>query len=74
MKLGWGDVGEPFKGCQFPFEDGVLIITPRNIEIWKRYPDALFSVIRRSGASRNVTYGLGAWESRDADPDLPYTS
>jgi hypothetical protein len=62
MKVTWQDVGSPIEPGNYEFEDGVLYVKQRELDIWKEHPDALFSVSSIRPYVGPTRYVLGSYE------------
>ena len=62
MKVTWQDVGSPQQPGNYAFEDGVLYVKPRELDIWKEHPNALFTVTAIRPYVGPVRYVLGSYE------------
>lgn len=63
MKLTWADVDFVETPGQIPFLDGVILITPAKIEIWKAKREAIFAVIPVTNVSGGTKqYVVGSYE------------
>jgi hypothetical protein len=40
----WQDVGSPIEPGLYEFDDGVLYVKQRELDVWKEHPNALFAV------------------------------
>lgn len=61
----WADVGNTETGGSFPFRDGRLVITHKEIAIWKAEPTAVFHVARHAPLSGDVQYLPTKWHLPD---------
>lgn len=59
MRLSWPEVGLVEEECTIPFQDGVLVIRPQQIELWREDPKLTFEVVRGGPAGlRTAIYYL----------------
>jgi hypothetical protein len=58
----WQDVGCPEAPGTYPFNDGLINIRRRELDVWKEHPDALFTVAVFKPITGPVSYGLGSYE------------
>ena len=42
MNVSWDDLDRPDRAGTYPFEEGVVNVRLREVEIWKKHPDAVF--------------------------------
>ena len=40
----WQDVGSPTEPGLYEFDDGVLYVKQRELDVWKEHPNTLFTV------------------------------
>ncbi|MEA2918326.1 MAG: hypothetical protein QOJ15_10407 [Bradyrhizobium sp.] len=54
----WVDVDKVEEVGEYAFRDGVIIIKRKHLDVWKRSPDATFTLVRFVPASALPKYGL----------------
>jgi hypothetical protein len=58
-KIAWIDVDQVWEAGEYYFRDGIIRIKRKDLEIWKKDPDAKFTLIRFIPTTGAVqTYGL----------------
>ncbi|MCA1414463.1 hypothetical protein I6F30_25405 [Bradyrhizobium sp. NBAIM20] len=69
-KITWDRVGRVTEPGRYMYTFGWLTITAGDLEIWKRYPQAAFTLAQSSGSpeSAGEEFHLGAF---DVAPDAP---
>ena len=68
MKIGWDDLDRPDRAGNYPFEEGVVNVRLREVEIWKKHPDAVFLATRFEPAPGRVEYVLSTFELSGVEP------
>jgi hypothetical protein len=58
----WQDVGSPTEPGLYEFDDGVLYVKQRELDVWKEHPNALFTVSPIRPYVGPVRYVLGTYE------------
>ena len=66
-KINWDKIGRATEPCRYKCYFGYLNVTPEDIEVWTRYPDATFTLIARPTTEQSVgeDYRLGAFDIGD---------
>ena len=60
-KIAWTDVDKVEEVGEYAFRDGVIIIKRKHLDVWKRSPDATFTLVRFVPASTGFQkYGLAS--------------
>ena len=67
LKIGWSDLNDVQEAGQYPFRDGVITIQELEIAIWRRHPEALFTLMRKNHIRDRVEYFLGKHEFPSGD-------
>ncbi|MBH5371746.1 hypothetical protein [Bradyrhizobium glycinis] len=69
-KITWDRVGRVTEPGRYMYTFGWLTITAGDLEIWKRYPQAAFTLLAHSGSDESAgeEFHLGAF---DVAPDAP---
>ena len=62
MKIGWPDLNNVQEAGQYPFRDGVITVLELEIAIWRKHPNALFTLMRKNPIRQGVEYVLGTPE------------
>jgi hypothetical protein len=63
MKVSWDDINRPDHAGSFPFAEGLVNVRQREVEIWKKHPDAVFLATRFEPAPGGVQYALSTFET-----------
>ena len=59
MKIGWPDLNNIQEAGQYPFRDGMITVLELEIAIWRKHPNALFTLMRKNPIRQGVEYVLG---------------
>jgi hypothetical protein len=62
LKIGWPDLNNIQEAGQHPFRDGMITVLELEIAIWRKHPNALFTLMRKNPIRRGVEYVLGTPE------------
>jgi len=62
MNIPWKDVSYVEVPGRYPFRDGSIEVTDREIVVWKKNPDAVFQLMRKNPVRDRVEYVLGRSE------------
>src|SRR5687768_5908460 len=62
MRVSWDDLNRPDRAGSYPFAEGFVNVRPREVEIWKKHPDAVFLATRFEPAPGGVQYALSTFE------------
>jgi hypothetical protein len=62
LKIGWSDLNNVHLAGQYPFRDGVITVLELEIAIWRKHPEALFTLMRKNPIRDRVEYVLGTPE------------
>ena len=62
MKIGWPDLNNIQEAGQYPFRDGMITVLELEIAIWRKHPNALFTLMRKNPIRQGVEYVLGTPE------------
>ncbi len=62
MKVAWKDVNHVEAAGRYPFRDGTIDLTDREIVLWKNNPDAVFELMRKNPVRDHLEYVLGRCE------------
>ena len=62
MKIGWPDLNNVQEAGQYPFRDGMITVLELEIAIWRKHPNALFTLMRKNPIRQGVEYVLGTPE------------
>ena len=44
MKVTWSDLGKPTKPGRYAYQDCEVVVDPNAIQIWRKYPNAVFTL------------------------------
>src|SRR5687767_77103 len=58
MRITWDDLDRPVHAGSYPFAEGFVNVRLREVEIWKKHPDAVFLATRFEPAPGGVEYAL----------------
>lgn len=61
-KVNWSQVGRVTEPGRFMFKFGWVTITAAELEVWRRFPQAAFTLYRPSGAETEDDFRLGAFD------------
>ena len=67
LKIGWSDLNNVQEAGQYPFRDGVITVLELEIAIWRKHPEALFTLMRKNPIRDRVEYFLGKHEFPSGD-------
>ena len=67
MKIEWSDLNNVQEAGQYPFRDGVITVLELELAIWRKDPEALFTVMRKNPVRDRVEYVLGKHEFPGGD-------
>ena len=67
LKIEWSDLNNVQEAGQYPFGDGVITVLELEIAIWRKDPEALFTVMRKNPIRDRVEYVLGKHEFPGGD-------
>jgi len=67
LKIEWSDLNNVQEAGQYPFRDGVITVLELEIAIWRKDPEALFTVMRKNPVRDRVEYVLGKHEFPGGD-------
>ena len=67
LKIEWSDLNNVQEAGQYPFRDGVITVLELEIAIWRKDPEALFTVMRKNPVRDRVEYVLGKHEFPSGD-------
>jgi hypothetical protein len=67
LKIGWSDLNNVQEAGQYPFRDGVITVLELELAIWRKDPEALFTVMRKNPVLDRVEYVLGKHEFPGGD-------
>jgi hypothetical protein len=59
LRIGWSDLNNVQEVGQYPFRDGVITVLELEIAIWRKHPEALFTLMRKNPIRDRVEYVLG---------------
>jgi hypothetical protein len=62
LKIGWPDLNNVQEAGQYPFRDGMITVLELEIAIWRKHPNALFTLMRKNPIRQGVEYVLGTPE------------
>jgi hypothetical protein len=62
MRISWDDLDRPDHAGSYPFAEGLVNVRRREVEIWKKHPDAVFLATRFEPAAGRVQYALSTFE------------
>jgi hypothetical protein len=62
MRISWDDLDRPDHAGSYPFAEGLVNVRLREVEIWKKHPDAVFLATRFEPAPGKVQYALSTFE------------
>ena len=62
MKIGWPDLNNVQEAGQYPFRDGMITVLELEIAVWRKHPNALFTLMRKNPIRQGVEYVLGTPE------------
>lgn len=69
-KVTWDGVGRVEKLGRYPFTFGWLTITPDDLQVWKIYPSAAFTLVKVINTETFVDeFRLGTFEPQGDDND-----
>ena len=60
-KVTWAQVGRVAESGRYLFTFGWLTITDADLAVWRRYPDAAFTLVGQSPTEAVEEYRLGAF-------------
>jgi hypothetical protein len=60
-KVTWTQVGGVTEPGRFLFTFGWLTITQADLDVWKKFPDATFTLVAQSATEEAEEYRLGAF-------------
>ena len=61
-KVSWSQVGRVTAPGRYMFKFGWVTITAAELEVWRRFPQAAFTLYRPSGAETEDDFRLGAFD------------
>ncbi len=61
-KVNWSQVGRVTQPGRYMFKFGRVTITAAELEVWRRFPQAAFTLYRPSGAETEDDFRLGAFD------------
>jgi len=61
MDVSRTDCGGITEAGEYEFNDGHLIVTPHQIDVWGAHPDAIFTAVEAHLSSRLRIYVLARW-------------
>jgi hypothetical protein len=61
------DLNNVQEAGQYPFRDGVITVLELKIAIWRKHPEALFTLMRKNPIRDRVEYVLGKHEFPGGD-------
>lgn len=61
-KVNWSQVGRVAEPGRYMYKFGWLTITAEELAVWKRFPNAAFTLYRPSVAETDDDFRLGAFE------------
>jgi hypothetical protein len=61
-KVNWSQVGRVAEPGRYMYKFGWLTITAEELAVWKRYPNAAFTLYRPSVSETEDDFRLGAFE------------
>ena len=67
LKIEWSDLNNVQEAGQYPFRDGVITVLELEIAIWRKHPEALFTLMRKNPIRDRVEYVLGKHEFPSGD-------
>jgi hypothetical protein len=67
LRIGWSDLNNVQEAGQYPFRDGVITVLELEIAIWRKHPEALFTLMRKNPIRDRVEYVLGKHEFPGGD-------
>jgi hypothetical protein len=67
LKIEWSDLNNVQEAGQYPFRDGVITVLEPEIAIWRKHPEALFTLMRKNPVRDPVEYVLGKHEVPGGD-------
>jgi hypothetical protein len=67
LRIGWSDLNNVQEAGQYPFRDGVITVLELEIAIWRKHPEALFTLMRKNPVRDQVQYVLGKHEFPSGD-------
>ena len=59
LRIGWSDLNNVQEAGQYPFRDGVITVLELEIAIWRKHPEALFTLMSKNPIRDRVEYVLG---------------
>jgi hypothetical protein len=62
LKIGWPDLNNVQEAGQYPFRDGMITVLELEIAVWRKHPNALFTLMRKNPIRQGVEYVLGTPE------------
>jgi hypothetical protein len=71
MEVTWSDLGKPTKPGRYAFQDCEVVVDPNAIVIWRKHPNAVFTLRFTDlwGGARRAS--LGEYEVPGGKPDSP---
>ena len=72
MEVTWSDLGKPTKPGTYIYQDYEVVVDPHAIGIWRKYPNAVFTLRFTDlwGGTRRAS--LGSYEVPGGKPDRPH--
>ncbi|UFW48486.1 hypothetical protein BaraCB756_40580 [Bradyrhizobium arachidis] len=69
-KITWDKIGGATEPGRYKCFFGYLTVTSEDIEVWRRYPDATFTLMARPATQQSVAedYYLGAFDIGNPEP------
>jgi hypothetical protein len=61
-KVNWTELGRVTEPGRYGFRLGFVFITPEDLAIWQKYPDAAFTLIPLFSTGPKEEYRLGAFD------------
>ena len=65
-KVNWSEVGRVTEPGRYSFSLGFVFVTPDDLVIWEKYPNAAFTLIPLFSSGTKEEYRLGAFDVSDA--------
>jgi len=63
-KINWQQAGHVTRPGRYMFRFGWLTVSPEDISVWERFPDAVFALVKTAAAATGEEFHLGAFELR----------
>jgi len=69
MEVTWSDLGKPTKPGRYAYQDCEVVVDPHAIQIWQKYPNAVFALRFTDLWDGTRRASLGEYEVPGGKPD-----